>query len=70
MKSKTYLLGPSRKVNFVLYSVFLFVWVKRSTCILKLNTISIFKMATKKFDVFVIFQQNFWQNCAIELKFW
>ena len=27
-------------------------------------------MVTKKFDEFVIFHQNFWQKCAIELKFW
>ena len=27
-------------------------------------------MVSKKFDEFVIFHQNFWQKCAIELKFW
>ena len=56
---KTLILGPSRKVNFVLYSVFLFVWVKRSTLKLKLTRISKFKMVTKKFDEFVIFHQFF-----------
>ena len=36
---------------------------------LKLNQISRFNMVTKKFNEFVIFHQNFWQKCAIELKF-
>ena len=27
-------------------------------------------MVTKTIDEFVIFHQNFWQKCAIELKFW
>ena len=37
MKFKRYILGPSYKVNFVMYSVFLFVRVKHSTFTLKLN---------------------------------
>ena len=54
----------------MLKTVYLFVWVKRSTCMLKLNKISRFNMVTKKFDEFVIFYQNFSQKCSIELKFW
>ena len=45
-------------------SRFLFVWVKRSTCTLKLNKISRFNMVTKNLDEFVIFHQNFWQKLS------
>ena len=48
--------------EFCVVNRFLFVWVKRSTCTLKLNKISRFNMVTKKFDEFVIFHQKFWQT--------
>ena len=43
---------------------------KRSTFTLKLNKLSRLKMVTKQFEEIVIFHQNFWQEGAIELKFW
>ena len=69
MKFKTFIVGPSRKVNFELYTIFLFVWVKCSTFTLKLNKISRFKMVTKKFDELVIFYQNFGRSVQLSSSF-
>ena len=46
--------------EFYVANRFLFVWVKRSICTLKLNKISRFNMVTKNIDEFVILHQNFW----------
>ena len=43
--------------------------MKRSTCTLKLNKISRFKMVTEKIDEFVIFHQNFDRSVQLSSSF-
>ena len=66
---KTFIWGPSRNWNFALYSVFLFVFVKRSTFKLKLSRISKFKKVANQFDEFVIFTKNFNRSVQSSSRF-
>ena len=69
MKFKTYIVGPSRKVNFELYSVILFVWVKCSTFTLKLKKIQDLRWLPKHLMNLSFFTKIFGRSVQLSSRF-